>query len=161
MDKLLIVDDERNVHYSFRRVLGEAYELLSAFSGEEALRKVAEESPQLVLLDLRLPGEDGLDTLQALKRLRPELPVIIMTAFATAETAIRATTLNAADYLVKPFDVDALKRLIADTLKRQEPAPLPPPPQPRPSTPAPSRSSVAAAPCRRSTRSWARPRPAT
>ncbi len=113
MDKILIVDDERNVHYSFRRVLGSEYEVLSAFSGAEALRQVVDESLRLVLMDVRMPGTDGLDTLQELKRLRPDLPVIMMTAFVSAETAIRATTLDAEDYLVKPFDVDALKRLIA------------------------------------------------
>src|SRR5262245_27232770 len=119
MDKILIVDDERNVHYSFRRVLGGEYEVLSAFSGSEALRQVMDESLRLVLMDVRMPGTDGLDTLQELKRLRPDLPVIMMTAFVSAETAIRATTLDAEDYLVKPFDVDALKRLIATTLQRR------------------------------------------
>jgi DNA-binding NtrC family response regulator len=120
MDKILIVDDERNVHYSFRRVLGGEYEVLSAFSGSEALRQIMDESLQLVLMDVRMPETDGLDTLQELKRLRPDLPVIMMTAFVSAETAIRATTLDAEDYLVKPFDVDALKRLIATTLQRRE-----------------------------------------
>jgi DNA-binding NtrC family response regulator len=120
MDKILIVDDERNVHYSFRRVLGSEYEVLSAFSGLEALRQITNESLRLVLMDVRMPDSDGLDTLQELKRLRPDLPVIMMTAFVSAETAIRATTLDAEDYLVKPFDVDALKRLIATTLQRRE-----------------------------------------
>jgi len=121
MQKILIVDDERNVHYSFRRVLGGEYDVLSAFSSEEALRHITDDALRLVLMDVRMPGQDGLDTLQELKRLRPRLPVIIMTAFATAETAIRSTTLDAEDYLVKPFDVDVLKRLIADILQRQEP----------------------------------------
>jgi two-component system response regulator AtoC len=119
MDKILIVDDERNVHYSFRRVLGGEYEILSAFSGEEALRQITDAALKLVLMDVRMPGKDGLDTLQELKRLRPDLPVIMMTAFVSAETAIRATTLDAEDYLVKPFDIDALKRQIALTLQRR------------------------------------------
>ncbi|HXG22760.1 MAG TPA: sigma-54 dependent transcriptional regulator [Methylomirabilota bacterium] len=121
MDKILVVDDERNIHYSFRRVLGNEYEVLSAFSGEEALRQAEDEALRLILMDVRMPGGDGLDTLQELKRRRPDLPVIIMTAFVSAETAIRATTLDAEDYLVKPFDVDALKRLIETTLQRREP----------------------------------------
>ncbi|MEW6297533.1 MAG: sigma-54 dependent transcriptional regulator [Thermodesulfobacteriota bacterium] len=125
MEKILIVDDERNVHYSFRRVLGNEYEVISAFSGTEALEKVTDETLRLVLMDVRMPGRDGLDTLQELKRLRPELPVIMMTAFASAETAIRSTTLDAEDYVVKPFDVDSLKRLIATTLRRQAPQPAP------------------------------------
>lgn len=121
MEKILVVDDERNVHYSFRRVLGNEYDVISAFSGEEALQKITDASLRLVLMDVRMPGRDGLDTLQELKRLRPELPVIMMTAFVSAETAIRATTFDAEDYLVKPFDVDSLKRLIATTLRRQAP----------------------------------------
>jgi DNA-binding NtrC family response regulator len=125
MEKILIVDDERNVHYSFRRVLGNEYEVISAFSAAEAVEKATDETLRLVLLDVRMPDRDGLDTLQELKRLRPELPVIIMTAFASAETAIRATTLDAEDYVVKPFDVDSLKRLIAATLRRQAPQPAP------------------------------------
>src|SRR5262245_32068726 len=119
MDRILIVDDERNIHYSFKRVLGDEYEILSAFSSNEALHHIQDKSLRLVLMDVRMPGVDGLDTLQQLKRRRPELPVIMMTAFVSAETAIRATTLDADDYLVKPFDVDALKRLIATTLQRQ------------------------------------------
>src|SRR5215831_14458836 len=119
MDKILIVDDERNVHYSFRRVLGREYEILSAFSAEEALRRATDPGLRLVLMDIRLPGTDGLDTLQELKQLRPDLPVIMMTAFVSAETAIRSTTLDAEDYLVKPLDVDVLKRLIATTLQRR------------------------------------------
>ena len=90
---VLIVDDERNVHYSFRRVLGNEYEVISAFSGKEVLQYLLDEALQLVLLDVRMPGESGLDTLQEIKRRRPELPVIMMTAFASAETAIRSTTL--------------------------------------------------------------------
>jgi two-component system nitrogen regulation response regulator GlnG len=123
MDKILIVDDEHNVHYSFRRVLGNEYEILSAFSGDEALRQIEDDSLRLVLMDVRMPGVGGLDALQELKQRRPDLPVIMMTAFVSAETAIRATTLDAEDYLVKPFDVDALKRLIAITLQRHESAP--------------------------------------
>jgi len=123
MDKILIVDDEPNTHYSFRRVLGNEYEIISAFSGDEALLQIEDHSLRLVLMDVRMPGISGLDALQELKKQRPDLPVIMMTAFVSAETAIRATTLDAEDYLVKPFDVDALKRLIATTLQQQEALP--------------------------------------
>jgi two-component system response regulator AtoC len=123
MDKILIVDDERNVHYSFRRVLGNDYEVLSAFSGKEVPQYLLDEALQLVLLDVRMPGESGLDTLQEIKRQRPELPVIMMTAFASAETAIRSTTLDADDYLIKPLDVDSLKHLITTVLQRRQPQP--------------------------------------
>lgn len=123
MEKILIVDDERNVHYSFRRVLGNEYEVLSAFSGKEVLPYLRDDAIQVVLLDVRMPGENGLDTLQEIKRQRPELPVIMMTAFASAETAIRATTLDAEEYLIKPLDVDNLKQLITTVLQRRQPQP--------------------------------------
>jgi DNA-binding NtrC family response regulator len=127
MSKILVVDDERNVHYSFRRVLGNEYEVISAFSGKEATQHLFDDALQLVLLDVRMPGENGLDTLQEIKRQRPELPVIMMTAFASAETAIRATTFDAEDYLIKPLDVDNLKQLIATVLQRRQPQPTAPP----------------------------------
>ncbi|MBM4254565.1 MAG: sigma-54-dependent Fis family transcriptional regulator [Deltaproteobacteria bacterium] len=121
MTKILIVDDERNVHYSFRRVLGNEYTVTSAFSGKEAIQYVHDDDFQLVLLDVRMPGENGLDILQEIKALHPELPVIMMTAFASAETAIRSTTLDAEDYLIKPLDVDNLKQLITTILQRRQP----------------------------------------
>ncbi len=121
MLKILVIDDESNVHYSFRRVLGNEYEVISAFSGKEATPHLGDEALQLVLLDVRMPGENGLDTLQEIKRMRPELPVIMMTAFASAETAIRATTFDAEDYLIKPLDVDNLKQLITTILQRRRP----------------------------------------
>ena len=67
MNKILLVDDERNVHYSFQRTLGEAFRIVSAFSGEEAIRKLRSEKPHLILLDVKLPGADGLETLQQIK----------------------------------------------------------------------------------------------
>ena len=118
MEKILIVDDERNVHYSFRRVLSQEYKLLSAFSGDEALEKIDDPTLRLILMDVRMPNRDGLTTLEEIKQRRPTLPVIMMTAFVSAETAIRSTTLDADDYLVKPFDVETLKQLIARTLQK-------------------------------------------
>ena len=118
MEKILIVDDERNVHYSFRRVLGQEYELLSAFSGVEALEKIDDPALRLILMDVRMPNRDGLSTLEEIKQRRPTIPVIMMTASVSAETAIRSTTLDADDYLVKPFDVETLKQLIVRTLQK-------------------------------------------
>ena len=129
MEKILIVDDERNVHYSFRRVLGREYELLSAFSGNEALEKIDDPALRLILMDVRMPNRDGLSTLEEIKRRRPALPVIMMTAFVSAETAIRSTTLDADDYLVKPFTKRELDQRIdsamSDTTSEQAPAPGP------------------------------------
>jgi DNA-binding NtrC family response regulator len=115
------VDDERNVHYSFRRALGEEYEIISAHDGEEALNRISDSCPDIVLLDIRLPRVDGLETLERIHTRWPTLPVIMMTAFGTVDTAIRATALSARDYLLKPIDVPALKRLLLEVLPGGEP----------------------------------------
>ena len=90
MNKILLVDDERNVHYSLQRALGEAFRIISAFSGEEALQRLSGEKPHLILLDVKLPGSDGLETLQRIKAIDRDVPVILLTAYGTTETAITA-----------------------------------------------------------------------
>jgi len=82
----------------------------------------------VVLMDVQLPGQDDLEILQELKHRRPNLPVIIITVCDSAETVIRAATLGVEEYLVKPFDLERLKRLVADTMQRRElPAAVPTP----------------------------------
>ncbi len=121
MRKILIVDDERNVHYSFRRALEGEFEVLSAFDGEQALASLERSTPDALLLDVRLPGMNGIATLEQIRARHPQLPVVVMTAFGTAETAIRATALAAREYLLKPVDVPALKRLLHEILPRETP----------------------------------------
>ena len=120
MQKILLVDDERNVHYSLQRVLGQACRIISAFTGEEALQQVEAEQPHIVLLDVKLPGIGGLEALQRLKVLAPALPVILLTAYGTTDTAITAMKLGAYDYLLKPVDIPALKGLLHKALQLQE-----------------------------------------
>jgi two-component system nitrogen regulation response regulator GlnG len=119
MDKLLLIDDEADVQYSFRRILDSAgVELHTASSGEEGLRLVPKLKPDLVLMDIRMgTGMNGLETLRRLRQSDARLPVIMMTAYGTTQTAIEAMKLGAYDYLLKPFDVPKLKQLIADALK--------------------------------------------
>jgi DNA-binding NtrC family response regulator len=95
MHRLLIVDDERNVHYSFRRALEGTFEVLSAHDGEEALAALENDAPDVVLLDVKLPRLGGLETLEQIRDRYPNLPVIVMTAYGTVETAIRSTALAA------------------------------------------------------------------
>ena len=125
MRKILIVDDEPNVHYSFRRALEGEYEIHSAYDGEEALRRLEGGAPDLLLLDVRLPRRDGISALEAIRAKHPDVPVVVMTAFGTAETAIRATSLAAREYLLKPVDVPALKKLLREILPNGEGAPQP------------------------------------
>jgi DNA-binding NtrC family response regulator len=118
MDKLLLIDDEADVQYSFRRIFDSPdIELSTAASGEEGLRLIARLKPHLVIMDIRMGGLNGLETLRRLRKLDAKLPVIMMTAYGTTQTAIEAMKLGAFDYLLKPFDVPKLKEIVASALK--------------------------------------------
>jgi two-component system response regulator HydG len=107
---LLIVEDERSVRESCRdvaRMLG--FETRVAESRDAALRTLDECSIDVVLLDLRLPGNNGFDLLRELKRRRPEAVVIVMTGFATVQSAVQAMKLGAYDYITKPFNLEELR----------------------------------------------------
>src|SRR5262245_26675227 len=90
-DKILIVDDQPSVRFGLRSLLeAEGYRALEAETGEKAIRLITEQSPQLILLDLKLPDADGLSLLPRIKAIDDEAPVVILTAHGTIETAIQA-----------------------------------------------------------------------
>jgi nitrogen regulation protein NR(I) len=118
MSTILIVDDDDQLRKSFHKLLvEEGYTVASAASGEDGLRNIQKSMPDLVVLDMRLPGMNGLDTFRAIHRLEPKLPVIIMTAFGTTEHAIEATKLGAFDYVLKPFDIPGMLGIIRQALE--------------------------------------------
>ena len=118
MSKLLLIDDEADVQYSFRRIFDSPeIELTTASSGEEGLRIIPKLKPDLVIMDVRLGGLTGLETLRRLRHLDSKLLVILMTAYGTTQTAIEAMKLGAYDYLLKPFDVPKLKEIVLNALK--------------------------------------------
>jgi nitrogen regulation protein NR(I) len=118
MERLLLVDDEADVQYSFRRIFDSPeIELSTASSGEEALESIPRVQPDLVVMDVRMGGMNGLETLRRIRQLDTKLPVIMMTAYGTTQTAIEAMKLGAYDYLLKPFDVPKLKEIIFGALK--------------------------------------------
>jgi len=118
MSKLLLIDDEADVRYSFQRILDSPeIELTTAASGEEGLRIIPKLKPDLVIMDIRMAGMSGLDTLRRIRQMDARLLVILMTAYGTTQTAIEAMKLGAYDYLLKPFDVPKLKEIIANALK--------------------------------------------
>ncbi len=126
---ILIVDDEPDVADLFRqRFRREArrgeYVLHFAASGEEALRRLAEIGPELIVIlsDINMPGMDGLALLSEIKRRRPELPVLMVTAYGDERRMRQAEDLGAAAFLPKPVDFDALKRRLAE-LAVHRPAP--------------------------------------
>src|SRR5262249_17493489 len=118
MEKLLLIDDEADVLYSFRRIFAPPeIDLTTAASGEEALRIIPNLKPDLVLMDMRMGGINGLETLRRLRQTDARLPVIMMTAYGTTQAAIEAMKLGAYDYLLKPFDVPKLKQIVFEALQ--------------------------------------------
>src|SRR5215467_2079910 len=118
MSRLLLIDDEADVQYSFQRIFDSPeIELTTASSGEEGLRLLPKLKPDLVIMDVRMGGMTGLETLRRIRQIDSRLLVILMTAYGTTQTAIEAMKLGAYDYLLKPFDVPKLKDLIANALK--------------------------------------------
>ncbi len=118
MSKLLLIDDEADVQYSFRRIFDSPeIELTTAASGEEGLKIIPRLKPDLVVMDFRMGGINGLETLRRIRAMDSKLLVILMTAYGTSQTAIEAMKLGAYDYLLKPFDVPKLKEIISGALK--------------------------------------------
>jgi two-component system nitrogen regulation response regulator GlnG len=118
MSKLLLIDDETDVQYSFQRIFDTPeIELTTASSGEEGLKLIPKVKPDLVLMDIRMGGINGLETLRRIRQMDSKLLVILMTAYGTTQTAIEAMKLGAYDYLLKPFDVVKLKDIVHNALK--------------------------------------------
>lgn len=118
---MLLIDDEADVQYSFRRIFeGSGIDISTASSGEEGLKLIPRVKPDLVVMDVRMAGMNGLETLRRLRENDSKLPVIMMTAYGTTQTAIEAMKLGAYDYLLKPFDVPKLKQIIGDAFKAAE-----------------------------------------
>jgi two-component system, NtrC family, nitrogen regulation response regulator NtrX len=104
---VLIVDDEKSICQSLGSILtDEGYEVLTAASGEEALKVVKEELPSLVILDIWLPGIDGIETLKTIKAQYPQIRVIMISGHGTIETAVKATKLGAFDFFEKPLSME-------------------------------------------------------
>jgi DNA-binding NtrC family response regulator len=116
--KILVVDDEHLIRWSLEQSLRkQGYEVLTAASGEEALKLIQEDSPDLALLDIQLPGMDGLEVLSRAKELDEELIVIMVTALGVLETAVKAMRMGAFDYINKPFNLDELSIIVRKALE--------------------------------------------
>ena len=118
---VLIVDDEKNIRLTLSQVL-ESLELEtdSAVNGEEALAKLKEKDYGLILLDLRMPGMDGMEALRQLREVRPDIRVIIITAYGTIESAVDAMKLGAVDFVQKPFSPKEIRELVSQVLDREK-----------------------------------------
>jgi two-component system nitrogen regulation response regulator GlnG len=117
---VLVIDDDAEVRYSINRVLsGQGYQVLEAGSGEDGVALVRRSPPDVVLLDNRMTGMSGLETLQHIRAAAPRQLVILMTAYGTAQTAIEAMKYGAFDYVMKPFDPPKVVALVAKALHTQ------------------------------------------
>jgi DNA-binding NtrC family response regulator len=119
--KILVVDDEPEICWIVKKVLVEAgFDVDLAFDGERGLDMVEKGEPNLVLLDLRLPGIDGLETLKRIKAQHTQLPVVILSAFDNVGAAVRAMKLGAYDYISKPLNVDEMLITLKNALQTTE-----------------------------------------
>ena len=117
MDTILVIEDKDSMLAMLKQTLeAEGYQVIPAHDGAEGIKKLSDERIGLVLTDLKLPKKDGFEVLKAVKQESPLLPVIVMTAFGTIETAVRAVKEGAYDFLTKPFDTEHLLVLIKRAL---------------------------------------------
>src|SRR6202045_4536121 len=117
MKTVLIVDDEPASRYALRRGLESRYRVVEADSAAGGRSALESEKPDLLLLDVVLPGEDGLSFLKWLRAEGYDLPVLVVSALDTAKTAVEALQLGAADYLAKGFELEELRQRVANLLK--------------------------------------------
>jgi DNA-binding NtrC family response regulator len=112
----LVIDDEPQVGMIFSKVLQAAgYEVVASPSGEEGLKKMTTR-PDVIFLDIKLPGIDGVETLRRLRKTSPNVPVVMMTAYQTVDSAVESMRLGAVDYLIKPLDNDRIKEVVRHAL---------------------------------------------
>lgn len=121
---ILVVDDERSMREFLDIMLGkEGYQVSLADSGEEACQILEENNFDLVITDIRMKDVDGIDVLKKAKEISPETVVVIISAFANAETAVEAMKEGAYDYIPKPFKVREFKKIVKDAIESKRPAP--------------------------------------
>lgn len=117
--KVLVVDDERGVRESIRMLLKDQYDVALASNGKEAIAQLIDTHPDVVLLDLRMPDMSGIEVLQNIKAQDPHVEVILVTAYATVDTARKALRLGAFDYITKPFNPFELEAIVRRGVERR------------------------------------------
>ena len=119
--KMMLVDDEKRFLSTTRKLLSrKGYDVLTAISGSEALEKLLTHNVHVVILDVKMPGMDGIATLKEIKKLFPMIEVIMLTGHATAESAVEGLKSGATDYLMKPTDVDILIEKAEEAFEKRQ-----------------------------------------
>jgi len=120
-EKVLIIDDEKNIRMTLKKSLQKAgYEVETAINGEDGLEKFNEEKFPVILLDMKLPGIDGIEVLRKINDLDHQSKIIMITGYGSVDTAIEAMKLGAVDYLRKPFKPEEILQLVKEVFARFE-----------------------------------------
>ena len=117
MRTLLIVDDDRHLLKSLRVVFSDSHHVLTSLSAEDALEVLEHEPIDVILLDVILPGKDGIELLQIIRATHPNLPVVMISGAPSIRPVMRALELGACDYIRKPFDIDELRLVVERAVK--------------------------------------------
>ena len=118
---VLIVDDEKNIRLTLSQALESLdLEVDTAVNGEEAITKLKEKRFGLILLDLKMPGMDGMEVLRQLSHIRPDIRIIIITAHGTIDSAVEAMKLGAVDFIQKPFSPNEIRELVLQVIDRDK-----------------------------------------
>ncbi len=118
MKKILIIDDEQSVRYSLKKILSSiGYEVIEADSAEQGIESFTKNKPDLVILDIEMPGKDGLEALQEIKKNSPDARVLIITAYGTGDRVIKAMKFGAFEYIEKPFDIPHFRKIVDEALQ--------------------------------------------
>jgi len=118
--KVLVVDDEKDfLEMTVKRMKKRNIECEGVESGEEAISKIQHEKFDVVLLDVKMPGMDGVETLREIKRIRPLTEVVMLTGHASVESGVEGMKLGAFDYLMKPIELDSLLEKLSDAYEKK------------------------------------------
>lgn len=120
-EKILVIDDEPDIGWLFSKILADqGYQLSSALTGQEGIDKIKKEKIDLVFLDIKLPGIDGIEALREIRKFNKDVLVIILTAYETVRSAVEAMKLGAYDYISKPVDKEKIKIIIENALRTRD-----------------------------------------
>ena len=114
--QILICDDQVNVRESYKLILENDYDLVFAMNGQDVLLYLAENKPDLIIMDIKMPKMDGLTALKELKKIQPNLPVLIVTGYDSVETATTVIQAGAANYILKPFEPEQILKSVQKAL---------------------------------------------